>query len=82
MGAGWPQKGKDEKQRGWLADYFQSAGLWMVVPFGQRDDCRELVARDVGQWQRAAGDANAEVEVVAALVGLGQRGRDVHRDFE
>lgn len=48
----------------------------------QRDDWRELVVRDVGQWQGAAGDANAEVEVVAALGGLGWLGRDVHRDLD
>lgn len=40
------------------------------------------MAWDVGQWQRAAGDANAEVEVVAALVGLRRQGRDVDRDFD
>ena len=40
------------------------------------------MARDVGQWQRAAGDPQAKVEVVAALGALNGQGRDVNRDLD
>ena len=41
-----------------------------------------MVARDVGKRQRATGDADPEVEIVATLVGLRRQSRDVHRDFD
>ncbi len=40
------------------------------------------MARDFGQRQLAAGDSNADVEIVAALGGLGRQRGDVNGDFD
>jgi hypothetical protein len=48
----------------------------------QSDDGRELMLGDFSQWQRAAGDTDAEVKVGAPLRGLGWQGWDVNGDLD